>query len=547
MNKKCWLLGSLFSFVMPLAFLLGKYAENREYLDLFHVLLVSGIVGVASLIIFILVALITRQPGCAGLCITLLGLFFFSKPLQVTLGSPFGLYVLIGLVLIALLVLGLWILSQRKNTMPVFVFSALFVMAFLLMSIVSTVRAEIGEKQRYQTIPRVEFSVDESLPSPNIYWLHADAMIGFEAMEYFFDDFQEEFMADLENYGFVIDTGAQFEAYHGTQTALPALFSPQFYDDYFVKVIEETYEGRMETLTSGSRYPIDMAPFDAIRKSNELVEAFEQKGYTTATIGERDIYFYPTTNYYYDCSDTADPDKLFFRTEENAEDLMTAITMSESHMRLYDLMEMTSLFPANLLAQMSREAKREVEQQLHVIPMSVEANAQWHAPLTSSDAMLSITRGLFECMKLPEPKLILVQSGVAHTGYNRDENGNLLEGGGGASLEYYAGQHRLSAKFLLNLIGFIMENDPNAVIVVQADHGPHEAYAVVDYVINIRAQGKDMLPYMWNSTMNAVHVPEAYGGLEDSVHPLNISRYLVNSFVGEGNYEYLSPDEIWVE
>jgi len=47
---------------------------------------------------------------------------------------------------------------------------------------------------------------------------------------------------------------------------------------------------------------------------------------------------------------------------------------------------------------------------------------------------------------------------------------------------------------------------------------------------------------MQNQTINAVRIPEKYGGLESPVEPLNITRLLINSFVGK-NYTLLAPAE----
>ena len=545
MKNKQWLLGLPVSFIMPFAFMLGKYAENSEYLYLSHVLLVSCLLGLFSSILFSLVLFMTKQPSCAAVCIALLGIFFFSKPLQQTLQIPFWLYTLPGLFFIAGITFCIWRLSLRKNTVPLFVLSSLFITTFLVLSLIPTLQAKIRSWQSYEAIPRKDFSIDASLPSPNIYWLHADGMIGFDGMEYFFDDAQEEFTQNLEDYGFILDRGAQFEAYHGTKTALPALFSPQFYDDYMVQMIEDSQEGRISKIMSGNRYQINEAPFDEIRKSNELAEAFEQKGYTTATIGLMDIYFYPTTNYYYRFSQFA-ADEALFQIAGNSGNLIAATEKSESYIRLLDLLKMTSLLPESLLNHVARNSKKEIEQLSEVLPPSIDIDPSWHEPLTVSSDLLSTTRGLFEFFQLPDPKLVIVQTEIAHMPFVKDENGNLLKDDEG-TLRSYPGQHHFSSKYVLDLIDYIIEKDPEAIIVLQADHGPHDGNAVRDYVYYERGEDKDMMIFMWNSTVSAVRIPEIYGTPEDSIHPLNISRYLINHFVGDENYPYLEPDEIWIQ
>ena len=87
----------------------------------------------------------------------------------------------------------------------------------------------------------------------------------------------------------------------------------------------------------------------------------------------------------------------------------------------------------------------------------------------------------------------------------------------------------------------ILEVDPDAVIVIQADHGLH-GNTEEDFK---KAFGPDADPIeLWNSTMSAIRVPEKFRTGEEHYameNPLNISRYLVNSFVGR-NYDYLEGE-----
>ena len=94
---------------------------------------------------------------------------------------------------------------------------------------------------------------------------------------------------------------------------------------------------------------------------------------------------------------------------------------------------------------------------------------------------------------------------------------------------------------LTDLLDYIRNNDPNAVIVLQADHGIH-------YVSSVPFEGmneyfgvsEDEMRILRNSTMNAIYIPEEYRTVDDKVlgNPLNISRYLVNNYIGD-NYKYV--------
>ena len=99
--------------------------------------------------------------------------------------------------------------------------------------------------------------------------------------------------------------------------------------------------------------------------------------------------------------------------------------------------------------------------------------------------------------------------------------------------------HAYSINIVLNAIDLILEQDPNAVIVIQSDHGLH----IPDTQEFLQEQGfsDEELFLLINSTMSAVRIPEQYGGLGEPLDPRNISRELVNRFVGP-NYQLL-PNE----
>ncbi|MBQ4419010.1 MAG: hypothetical protein II870_05175, partial [Synergistaceae bacterium] len=109
----------------------------------------------------------------------------------------------------------------------------------------------------------------------------------------------------------------------------------------------------------------------------------------------------------------------------------------------------------------------------------------------------------------------------------------------------YHAQHVWSGKVLINMIDLILAKDPDAVIIIQSDHGLHgnneqEFKAAFPDKFNSNTAKE-----LWNSTMSAIRVPDKFKTGEEHYalnNPLNITRYLVNNFVGANNYEYLSPN-----
>jgi hypothetical protein len=89
---------------------------------------------------------------------------------------------------------------------------------------------------------------------------------------------------------------------------------------------------------------------------------------------------------------------------------------------------------------------------------------------------------------------------------------------------------------MFNLIDIILDNNPDAVIVLQSDHGFHAPFTQAA----IMELGHDLetIAVLQRTVLSAVRIPEVYGGQSAPIAPKNIARELVNRFVGE-NYELL--------
>jgi len=100
--------------------------------------------------------------------------------------------------------------------------------------------------------------------------------------------------------------------------------------------------------------------------------------------------------------------------------------------------------------------------------------------------------------------------------------------------DIYPYAYAYALEIMLNAIDLILSINPNAVIVLQADHGIHTA-SMQEEMYN-RGRTVDELLELFNSVFSAVRIPEQYGGLDAPLDPRNISRVLINRFIGE-NYE----------
>ena len=92
---------------------------------------------------------------------------------------------------------------------------------------------------------------------------------------------------------------------------------------------------------------------------------------------------------------------------------------------------------------------------------------------------------------------------------------------------------------VISEIDLILARNPNAVIVLQSDHGFH-LDSTQDHLLE-QGYTMEQVLELTHSVFSAMRIPDEYGGLEESVAPLNITRVLVNRFVGK-NYELLPKE-----
>jgi hypothetical protein len=146
---------------------------------------------------------------------------------------------------------------------------------------------------------------------------------------------------------------------------------------------------------------------------------------------------------------------------------------------------------------------------------------------------------LLETFTEAGPRLTIIHDTKAHFSFliNEDGSSEARTAVVGLDPDNYPPQHRYTAKIVLAYIALIIEHDPDAVIVVQADHGLHH---VRNREILLEKGGtEEDVRIMQNQVMSAVRIPEKWGGLEKPLDPLDISRVLVNRYVGK-NYEMVT-------
>ncbi len=176
---------------------------------------------------------------------------------------------------------------------------ALVMIGVMLLQNIAVIAVFASRQQSKDMFYKEDFNVEVELAAqPNIYWIHCDGMLGFDAMERFYGDAQADFTRELESRGFWLSREAAFEAEHMTQAAIPVLMSPYYYD----RVLSWQYDlGYAETNPQNTdllsnpenRLAPNFTANRVAREKNETVMAFNAAGYNTSTIDRANFYFYP--------------------------------------------------------------------------------------------------------------------------------------------------------------------------------------------------------------------------------------------------------------
>ena len=377
-----------------------------------------------------------------------------------------------------------------------------------------------------------EVIVDDSKESPNIYWIHCDAMMSMDSMsEYFhyYDGYLEKY---LEDNNYFINNGASMVVGHHTSTALVALFNPSYYDLFFKDYLNDLEDDFIEN----SVRPSSIVGYEKLkdkRFNNEVFNALEEKGYVTYAVSQFDQYSSLSVDYYYDyfyglAFNHFDDGKDEFREIKNNNHFRLSLMSDFTHLRslldntmLYELVKNINFLDYDIVDYKSFDSS-DYE--------FIDKTDYWVAK--------AILKGLDMSMESDNNKFVFVDYNLAHLPLVYDIYGNKIDINNEYNLNYYLGNYIYSSYLLVDMLEFIKNNDDNAIIVVQGDHGIHmlEDEYLMEY-FNVDMEG---VMDIRNSVISAIYIPDKYknGDEEYLTNPLNISRYLINNYVGE-NYDYI--------
>lgn len=525
--------------LIPNFFLFNVYNQNYMHIQLNHVLILACILSLLSLIGAETMRILLRsREGCVFITLASWTAFWFFDFFRLRLRIQSGtvLFSTLAIVLILIVILLFFISNKLQKISALLPVTSGIIILLLLFNVFPIfIRAintglHISDFENDWEIRR-DFVQDMLLESPDIYWFHMDGMISIHNAEYYFDLPQTETRKALLDLGFVINEKAELAA-GSTNFGVAALLSPNFYDSFLHEIFIEgsmiKRDGRT-FLYDSAMHQNNISFINDIAPYHEFLHAFLQNGYIITMIADFDPNVYTLID-------------QFYRLSNSNEVRHYPFAIADQTLERHSLLG--AFYLVELLTRMTPIPRRVREK-------IVYSDINWQ----------TIPTYYYEINKLTATTLDLVHEGqlyqvlIDHLNDYQENAPSLTyitlmfthvahwtrltnEGRDNSRIDLYPLAHEYALNVMFNMIDMILEQNPYAVIVIQAEHGIHmeetqEALLEAGFT-------EEEVIRLFNSVISAVRIPERYGGLDAPLAPLNITRELVNRFVGE-NYELL-PD-----
>ena len=522
------------AFALPNFFLFNVYLQNRNLVQIKfeHVLVVALILGVTSLIGLLVIKLLTKsyQGSFVILFLWWLLFWFFEDTFEVL---PFNTRRFSSIFIFAAF-LGIGFLLRKfaeKLYQLRLIFTAIagvvaLLFAFNALPPTTTFLISWLSESRTFTIRR-NFNIDETLPSPDIFWLHVDGMVSLEAMEQYFNQPQDQTRIRLQELGFVIYENAEFPT-QSTTVAVPGLLSPDFYDSYLHELFtagRNVLRSERDTIVVNALQRDGISLVNNVAPYHEFFHAFLHAGYRIAMIADLDPEVYVPIDKFYRLGYEAQIEGAQFAVRNDVRQQ----TLGLDALNLLEILALMTPFPMPIVEEIRRAG-------LEWVPVleRVKEIDQLTQNTRNTHHERHLYQMLLDTFTIEESKVVFVDIMLAHQSewywYAWDANIEV----DAYDFNLFPPAFNNAAQVMLTMIETILAYNPDAVIVIQSDHGLH-IEGVQTAMLAAGFSESDVI-YLHNSVLSAVLIPEAYGGLAQPLSPVNIARELVNRFVGQ-NYQ----------
>ena len=442
--------------------------------------------------------------------------------------------------LIVLFILGIIVFLLRKKILVkdnlIIKMANLFVSFYFLIFLIPTIYESINYLVHMnRTNADYTVVVDESKKiKPNIYYIHCDAMMSMEAMSKYFN-YDDSYLNDfLTSNDYIVGRDASLIAGHRTQFALVALFNPYYYDNKEKEFLDDVED----TINNGKNHSKSYIPYSELldkRLNSELLSGLSSAGYKTYGIGiynqftsiDTDSYYY--FNYYKAAVNHHGKELTLKMIDSNT---------SKSSLRRYINLHTLADVYFNPKVFSKFDYMNFLKDTKNVDTSNLDLSKYKYLDSTKNEKVKMIIAGLRDIYNSEDSsRFVFVDYDLNHLNIAYDKNGE-EEYGQREFVDAYRENYMYLSYLLVDIVRYINDNDPNSVIILQSDHGNN--VTVCETLMKDLDIEKSDCANIRNSTFSAVYVPEEYklGNEEYLNNPLNISRYIINNYVGD-NYKYI--------
>lgn len=378
-----------------------------------------------------------------------------------------------------------------------------------------------------------KINVHEKNKNPNIYWIHCDAMIGMDVMKKYFNYNNYELKEYFNSNNYIYNENARLMVGYSTRRALPALFNPNYYDNFYRDYLYDLENVYLEKKVLTDEL-VNYYELTDKRLHNELFKALKLNNYTTYGIGSFDQYTSLYTDYYYDYYNG--------NYGNYASGSFRLINYNDNKNRYgsyVKFLHFNTLLLNSYLKNVIDYNKLYFLKGKEVDYNDVNLDGYDYASSMNYVPGLTIFRGLNDIMlDDSSKKFIFIDYYINHMPLSYNACGDNIDSNNSRNILFYKGNYIYSANLLIDILNYIHNNDSEGIIIVQADHGLNAVKD--DYIIDTLKVSNEEVQEIRNSVINAVYVPDKYRNGDEKYlgNPLNISRYLVNNYVGY-NYKYI--------
>lgn len=423
--KKLWsaiwlpLLSMAVTCYYPCVFLYSYNVEEAPFTSMFPFFLIFF---ANSLIFFLVFWLILRKPGAAAF-MSILGLLFIMNfklifdGLKGLMENITEIHVVIAFCVIWLLIAIPLFTKKPKMQVP----CILFALAFGAMSGVCLIQAGVstltggGEVEAVEE-QRAYIPVELTGEKPNVYFLMFDGYGGYENLMHYYEYDNDPFLNQLEDKGFTVSRTS-----HNTESLLTVTIMPNLMNmDYVAK---ESYR---------------TATKNAMLAMPNFFRTFKENGYEINLINHLNYFGAEGCN---------------------------VLTSNQSRKTISDLLLKNSLYYRSDFVRKSLNSY-----------IQADYVATYTGPLFNA---MDLGRECWEYVG-EDPTMTMVYIQCPHAPCILDKNGKLVDdwenvGWMWGRFELYLGQLEFVSNYILEVVEGIQKNDPDALIILQSDHGCRQA------------------------------------------------------------------------